>query len=430
MKRLKLFASTLLLLFSVSSSYAEAVFKEPVLLWEREFSPAIRDLSDQNTDGDFLAIQMDKMGIRGEKLLVLDNKGKTKREELLPKRKKRSIPAEQLWLTATGDEELEQLKKTKKPKMIDSWGENIFISGNGEYYAVVTRGIGAWFEFEYKDKNGKTLFKIYPKDNYGFVNAYISYDGSRIIIIDEGGHSGGDVWEVTGQRVYFYDNTGRLIKDYDYKDRMNKWIKNGILNYSPNYKYVACFNNEGMLQLYDLNGVKLYHKKYDINSIIHLADSGELILDREDNFLLIDRSGDLKWEMSWKGPERGSVILSPGGDKVIVTSKYSLYIIKSDDREQLNEININSFNNLIRDFTTSLGSGFNNLDMLVLSSLNRKDKIDYIYIANSSAQIKWKKEFKIIEPPGAVATTSHNDDLLKLFLGTKLGNKFYIYLIK
>lgn len=249
----------------------EIEFKEPVLLWEREFDPPIREISDQNSNGDFLAIQVKKEEGSGrplmQKLLVIDSKGKTKREELLPKKKSITIPADQLWLTAASDDELTKLRKAKKPQQVTAWGKEMYISGNGEYYATVIQ-YGGWYEFEYKDKNGKTLWKISPNDNYGFEKAYISYDGSRIVIIDMGGLGGGDVWEVLGQRVYFYDNTGKLLKDYDFGEKMEEWLgsedgRNIVL--SHNGRYIAMTrgwgkNPDRTVILFDAMGNILWEK--------------------------------------------------------------------------------------------------------------------------------------------------------------------------
>jgi len=71
--RITLFMFVFLLLFC-RHLYGQQVFKEPTLLWEKEFDPPIREISDQNSNGEFLAIQLDKKGELAHKLLVIDAK--------------------------------------------------------------------------------------------------------------------------------------------------------------------------------------------------------------------------------------------------------------------------------------------------------------------------------------------------------------------
>lgn len=289
-------------------------FKEPVLLWEREFDPPIREISDQNSNGDFLAIQVKTEEGSGrplmQKLLVIDSKGKTKKEELLPKKKSITIPADQLWLTASSDDELAKLRKAKKPQQVTAWGKEMYIAGNGEYYATVIQ-YGGWYEFEYKDKNGKTLWKINPKDNYGFEKAYISYDGSRIVIIDMGGLGGGDVWEVLGQRVYFYDNTGKLLKDYDWGEGTDDWLSPESISISKNSQYIGGLkgyatsipiNDEHSILLFDGDGKLLYSKKiWKRHSLQGITNNGDLltynsdIVNNKREIYLFNKNGVPTW---------------------------------------------------------------------------------------------------------------------------------------
>jgi hypothetical protein len=262
----------------------KAEFKEPILLWEREFDSPIREISDQNRNGEFLAIQLDKEEMKGKKILILDSKGNTKREEILPEKKKVRIPAEQLWLTANSEEDLQQLKKAKNPKEVEVWGREIYISGNGEYYATVIQYSG-WYEFEYKDHTGKTLWKINPQDNYGFSKAYISYDGSRIIIIDMGGLGGGDEWEVLGQRIYLYDKKGKLLNNYDFGERVDEWINPDHIRMSKNSQYIGGLKGWGMdadrsVVLFNKDLKVLWNKTlWKRHMVYGVSDTGELLIE-------------------------------------------------------------------------------------------------------------------------------------------------------
>ena len=52
---------------------ADEITAQPVLLWEREFNPPIREISDQNSDGNFIAIQLDKDASHPQKIIVIDS---------------------------------------------------------------------------------------------------------------------------------------------------------------------------------------------------------------------------------------------------------------------------------------------------------------------------------------------------------------------
>lgn len=407
-------------------------FKEPVLLWEREFDPPIREISDQNSNGDFLAIQVKEEEGSGiplmTKLLVIDSKGKTKREETLVKKKNITVPAEQLWLTAYSDEELGQFKKAKKPKTVEAFGKEMYMSGNGEYYATVMQ-YGGWYEFEYKDKDGKSLWKITPKDNYGFSKAYISHDGSRVVIIDMGGLGGGDEWEVLGQRVYFYDNTGRLLKDYDFGERMEEWFKESVfLTTSPSGKYITFLTGNGLTILLDNNGEILLKKKFYENSNMQVADNGFILFDKRDKFYVSDIKGNILWEIGWEGKERGRAIISPDGKKVLFISKTTLRFLESHTKKVIYEMNINLLKG-VESFIDSFYQLLPSQNWVLFNRVYHEDLKEYYFITDIDGQIKWQKEFIKHKPyeGGPFARMSKDWKFLKIHQGKNSSVYYWVF---
>jgi hypothetical protein len=178
-------------------------------------------ISDPNSDGDKLAVQKikaDSGDYVTKRLVVIDRLGRIKREETLPEWRNVTVPAEEAWLTADNYHEAEALKKATGPVAVDAWGREMLVSGNGEYYATVIEA-GFWYEFEYKDRHGRGLWRARPDGNHLFRKAVISYDGAEVAIVDEGGVGDADSWQPTERHVYLYDNTGRLIKKEVLKDK-------------------------------------------------------------------------------------------------------------------------------------------------------------------------------------------------------------------
>jgi hypothetical protein len=439
MGRIKVMFLSISIIFCSFPVWANDVLKEPVLLWEREFNPPIRELSDQNSDGNFLAFQLNKEGSGAPKLLVIDSKGKTKREELLPKRRKRTIPADQLWLTATNEEELKQLKKAKKAKQIDTWGQGIFISGNGEYYGIVTRGIGTWYEFEYKDKNGKSLWKIYPKDNYGFDKARISYDGSKVVIFDIGGLGGGDEWEAYGQRVYFYDQKGKLLKDYDFKDNDGEWLNRDSFKMAPNGNYFVSTkgahdpkNNDKSIVLFDHNGNQLWDKSFGKDRHYVRFMTNELMLMWNGNtYALLNLSGEkIEWEFNGDpnnffttylrdDKESGTIVYFHVLDNLTITSPVNF---KADDKNSLYVFTFNTGQLLLQKKSFVVEP---ELGTLMVSPDNKvivAQTYNYVELFDNKMKSLWKREFP--KNQSAILPTK----LLTIELELSLeANKIFIY---
>jgi len=122
-------------------SKKEAAFKEPVLLWEREFDPPLIEISGQNSAGEYIAIQGRRKEGRPTRILFLNNKGKTITEIPLGKKDRRKIPPEQVWLTYYGEQwNNEEFKKSfTKGEELETTTDRAFISGNGEYYDIATQ---------------------------------------------------------------------------------------------------------------------------------------------------------------------------------------------------------------------------------------------------------------------------------------------------
>lgn len=297
-----------------SESQGPVNFKEPVLLWEREFNPPLIDISEQNSNGEYIAIQGGGKEEKPTKILFLNSKGKTVREIALGKKEKRKIPAEQVWLTHYGEEwrSSESRKGFVEGLEIKTEVNKVIISGNGEYYGIVTRDTkliepeyySPWYEFAYYDKTGKLLWKIVPQDNYGFMTAHISNDGSRVLLIDEA------ILDYFGQRWYLFDNNGNLLKTEDHllkegsdpkemdKERAEWIMDNGSqVEFSPSANYIASVNGknwtDSKITLRTGDGKLLWSKKFDEKGhySVRVSDLGSLIVDGAKAQYLIDCNG-------------------------------------------------------------------------------------------------------------------------------------------
>lgn len=305
---------------TTSTSEKTFEFKEPVLLWEREFEPPLIDISDQNSAGEYIAIQGGGKEGRPTKILFLDSKGKTAREIPFGKKEKRKIPAEQVWLTYYGEQwKTEAFKKSfSSSKEIETITEKAFISGSGEYYAIVTRDTAtesagpemdtyssSWYEFAYYDKTGKQLWKAVPKDNYGFATAHISHDGSRVFLIDKAN------LDYFGQRWYLFDNRGNILNSEDHmikligmtqKDRdreVAEFIIDDRIEFSPSACYIAWISGDNWskskVTLRTGDGNLLWSKVFDEKGHhgVKVNDQGNLIISGEKEPYLINKGGNI-----------------------------------------------------------------------------------------------------------------------------------------
>lgn len=287
----------------------------PTLLWEKTFDPLLKQTSDRNSNGDYLFVQWHENG-QPWKLLVLDGKGNLKREELLPEKTKRLIPPEQAWLLTGGDSGNTGIAKV--PVEADVWGADVKVSYSGDYYAVLSRGEGGWYNIAYKDKNGATLHTIVPRDNYGLFDYLISHDGNTIVVVDMKADWDEDDRKARGQRVYFYNARG-LVKDYDYGTNPDAWLDAEKILISKNGRYVAATrgvgNNGSSLVLFDNSGRVLMEKRFFERHYLHdITNTGEILVsdyDLEKEALLVDKDGKVIGKKD--PPIKSDILLSNDG---------------------------------------------------------------------------------------------------------------------
>jgi hypothetical protein len=300
-------------------------FKPPVLLWEREFDPPLFDISDMNSAGEYIAIQGGLKDHFPAKILFLDSKGNTVREIPLEKKGKRTIPPEQVWLTYYGNRfNNEKFKKSfSSPKEIETniWRYHTYVSGNGEYYAIVTSDTeyGSWYEFAYYNRTGKLLWTAVPDDNYSLDKVHISYDGSRIFMKDYADY------EYFAQKWYLYDGKGNLLKSEDHnimgkggKEReaeYTEWIRD--IDISENGEYIAYTKDSSAITglskagLMDKKGNVIWEKKFDVRpSHPMLHNNGKLVLKVKGDYLI-----DITGEVIAK--QRNFIDFSPSGNRLV-----------------------------------------------------------------------------------------------------------------
>jgi hypothetical protein len=302
-------------------------FKEPTLLWEREFEQPLKGMSDLNSNGEYIAIEF-KVGTHGrkaERILFLDNKGDTVREIPMGGKEKRQIPAKEVWLTHYGEATASFKKSFTMGKEITTITDEVFISGNGEFYGMVTGDtaiwetgpesdsyISPWYEFNYYDKRGKLLWSFIPEENYGFKEAHISHDGKRVLVINEA-HL-----DYFAQSWYFFDENGRLIKSEDHiltgkhgEERfreVGEYIKELDISVNGRYfGYVKGMHDNSKAGVMDRNGRILWEKSFEETHFdIFVANNGSATVDGKNTFYSIDKEGNLMSEIA-----RGSVPVRP-----------------------------------------------------------------------------------------------------------------------
>lgn len=291
--------------------------KEPELIWERKFEQPLSEISDINGGGNYIAIQGGRED-QQTKLLFLDENGKTVREIPLRGKEKRQIPPEQIWLTHYGEQYRdEQFKKSfSQAKEIETIVEKAYISGNGEYYAILTRDtaeypagpemdtyFSSWYEFAFYNRTGKLLWKIVPQDNYGFKEAYISHDGNRIILINEA------LLDYFGQSWYVYDNSGKLLKTEDRflhglsQEEIQKVKADYIqaIRISKNGKYIAIngpYDTPNKVKLLTGNGELIWQKSFERVALRDMSENGDILLkdnSKDLGFISLDKKGNLLW---------------------------------------------------------------------------------------------------------------------------------------
>ncbi len=337
-------------------------FKEPVLLWEREFSPPLIDISEQNSRGEYIAVQGGSKYLRPTKVLFLDGRGRTLREVDLRGIQKRRIPAEEVWLTYYGEQYRAEdfRRRFKEGKEIEVKAWRAYVSGNGERYAVVwvdRAGLceeqegcpSAWYEFRYYDSRGRLLWRHVPDVNYGFSRAYVSYDGSRVVIVDEA------ELDYFGQKWYLYDGEGRLLRSEDHWLRMDgtqeereeeedQWIRE--IKISTDTKYVCLVNeNRSFIKIINREGkvewIKSFHK--EIVYSVEITDKGSISVRSSKYYYLINKRGKTLWKVPFTSQR---IRISKKEDLFLTEDSYSFSLFNSEGkflyRESIKDIFGNS----------------------------------------------------------------------------------------
>jgi hypothetical protein len=307
---------TLLAVIGISLAPIQAEAIEPKLLWEREFDPPLIEISDRNSAGEYIALQGGRVddAWNPTKILFLNSTGQTVREIELQKKEKRILPPEQVWLTYPASLIIsrEEIDKEKKEIEIETETITAYLSGNGEYFGIVTMdtervGIdnrSPWYEFSYYDRTGKLLWKVLPQDNYGGPDITISYNGSLVFIADE------ETTNYKAQKWYLYDGKGNLIKtethdlgglskEERYKEK-GEWIES--IDISNNGKYIAYtkrgYADDSKAGLMDRNGNVLWEKDFGgRHSHPGVHDSGYMRFGMRTTaypqYLLVNNEGDI-----------------------------------------------------------------------------------------------------------------------------------------
>ncbi len=365
---------------TASAPERETQFKEPVLLWEREFDPPLIDISDQNSAGEYIAIQGGGKEGRPTKILFLNSKGQTVRDIPLVKKEKRRITPEQVWLTYYGEQWRDEKFKKGFVEGIEIETEvyKAFISGNGEYYGIVTWDTkfiepeyqSPWYEFAYYDKTGKLLWKHVSDVNYGFSTAHISYDGSRIILIDEA------QLDYFGQKWYLYDEKGKMLKAEDHLLRAlgnqkewdrekGEWID--IVRFSIDAKYIGVLServaDKTIVKLLDTNGNLLWTKEFEkdfffISTRGGISNNGHLFLEGRDNLYSLDKKGNILWRRPFiKSRFCGNVSLSTNGKYVYISEDEDFFIYDNSKGNEILKVNVNALLKLGESYQGWVGCG-------------------------------------------------------------------------
>lgn len=274
-------------------------------LWEKVFDPPLRQLSDRNDGGEHLAVQEAPDGSPG-KLLVLDEAGNVRREEPLPGPVRRAILPDRAWSIGA-------LVETEVR------GADIRVADGGNHYAVLLRDEGGRYEFAYKDRSGKTLWTLVPRDGHELRRSWISADGTVVVIAETAPDGNGESGKPRGQRVSFHDGQGS-VKAYDFGDNVASWLGTERILLSGNGRYVAAIrgaegDGEDALVLFDGRGRVLLERRWFDRHYLHgITDEGRVLVSDYDlakGALLVDPSGETIWKK--EGPIGSDIILSGSG---------------------------------------------------------------------------------------------------------------------
>ena len=199
----------------------------PVQRFELRFNPPLAQVSDVNRDQKMLAVQL-KEGSQGPaRVISIGKRGKVETVEELAAGEL-SVPAERLWIAGAapggpGGPQGEDQDRAAGPVRLPVTETRVYLSGGGETYTVVRKTLGAYYELRHKDKAGKLLFVTGPRDAYGFKDAIVSHDGSKVLVVDESPTSAGPDKKF-GQRYCLYDRDGMLLSDVDNGDELDNWL--------------------------------------------------------------------------------------------------------------------------------------------------------------------------------------------------------------
>lgn len=194
----------------------------PVLVFDIKLPGPVSQISSLNSDSKLLAVEAEPGTQKPARVIAIDKRGRAASIDELASVKEITVPADRLWIT--GEAEKGAAPDASAPsRTMPVTGVQVYLSGGGEAYAVAYKTTGRYYELRYKDKNGRLLFIATPRDAYGLKSVYISYNGSRVILVDESAMDGEDAADF-GQRLYFYNKEGRLTADHDLGDDLDLWL--------------------------------------------------------------------------------------------------------------------------------------------------------------------------------------------------------------
>jgi hypothetical protein len=259
MSRLTAFAAITLAALSWAAPSQASPY--PVPLYDLRLPRPVLAISSLNSSGRLLAVEVEPDTKRPLRVLSIDKRGRVGCIDELGEVREITVPEERLWITGEGEASPAQSGVSGTSRPMPVTGVEVYLSGGGESYTVAYKTRGGYYELRHKDRNGRLLFIASPKDGYSLKTVQPSYDGSRILVVDESDLTveGGVNF---GQRLYFYDTDGRLTADLEMGGELDDWLdtSGGFMAADGSYyaavrgmglrpgKSVAFFNGDGTLK--------------------------------------------------------------------------------------------------------------------------------------------------------------------------------------
>jgi hypothetical protein len=243
-------------------------YATPTPVFDLRLNPPASSVSSLNADSRLLATLVTP-DMRPLKVISIDKRGRTAVVDALDE-KELTVPAARLWIAGaapkiamTNITSALPGQNTGASRKLPVRSARVFLSENGNFYAVAYQTDGSYYELRYKDAHGKLLSITAARDAYGLKAVYISDDGSRVLVVDEsnGDRGSGEV----GQRLSFYDGDGLLLKDYDLGDKIDGWLDTSGIFIARDGSYVAAVRGQGAGQkvvLFDDRGGMVWEKTF------------------------------------------------------------------------------------------------------------------------------------------------------------------------